>query len=318
MAPSPLTVIILNYGTPGLAIASAQSVLPEIEAMSGRLILVDNASPDTSAEKFKAWAASKPGAPMDVILSPVNGGFAAGNNLGIKAGEAEFYVLLNSDTLVEPGALAAMRGAMKADPKLGLAGPVIIDEDGAPAVSRFRKRTPFSEFVEATGLDFFYNRYRKHVVPIFEAEQQAPDWISFACVMIRKDVIDDIGRLDENYFMYFEDSAYGLKAAQKGWTCARIDGARVKHFEAKSSGVEDAAAGYKRLPRYYYAARSRYFIDHYGKGGLIAANLFWLAGRVVNYARLLTLKAPKKTAKGRALDIWTSPDFTPPDRVNKP
>jgi hypothetical protein len=300
MALSPLNVIILNYGTPDLAIASAESVQPQIEAIGGRLILVDNASPDNSAEKLSAWAASKPGAPLEIILSPVNGGFAAGNNLGIKAGEAAFYLLLNSDTLVEPGALAALLGAMKERPKLGLAGPLILDEAGAIAVSRFRKRTPFSEFVEATGLDIFYNRFREHVVPIFEDEADAPDWISFACVMIRKDVIEEVGLLDEGYFMYFEDSAYGLKAAHKGWRGARIDAARVRHFEAKSSGVEDAAAEHKRLPRYYYAARARYFIDHYGRAGFVAANLFWLAGRAVNYARILTLKAPKKTAKGRA------------------
>ncbi|WP_375201905.1 glycosyltransferase family 2 protein [Hyphococcus sp.] len=318
MARSPLNVIILNYGTPDLAIASAESVLPEIEAIGGRLILVDNASPDDSAEKLRAWVAARRQAPVELVLSPVNGGFAAGNNLGIKAGEADFYLLLNSDTLVEPGALSALLTAMKDRPKLGLAGPMILDENGAPAVSRFRKRTPFSEFVDATGLDFFYRRFREHVVPIFEDEADAPDWISFACVMIRKEVIDEVGLLDENYFMYFEDSAYGLKAAAKGWRGARIDEARVKHFEAKSSGVEDATAAYQRLPRYFYAARARYFIDHYGRGGLIAANLFWLLGRGVNYARLLTLKAPKKTAEGRAFDIWASPDFTPPNMVKKP
>ncbi len=318
MARSPLNVIILNYGTPDLAIASAQSVLPQIEAIGGRLILVDNASPDKSAELLGAWAAQRPTAPVEVIRSTVNGGFAAGNNLGIKAGEADFYLLLNSDTLVEPGALGALLTAMKERPKLGLAGPQILDESGAPAISRFRKRTPFSEFVEATGLDFFYHRYREHVVPIFEGEADAPDWISFACVMIRREVIEEVGLLDENYFMYFEDSAYGLNAAEHGWRNARIEEAAVKHFEAKSSGVEDAAAAHKPLPRYYYAARSRYFIEHYGRAGLIAANLFWLLGRAVNYARLLTLKPPKKTARGRALHIWASPDFTPPDMVKKP
>lgn len=318
MARSPLDVIILNYGTPDLAIASAQSVLPEIEKIGGRLILVDNASPDDSAAKLTAWRNEHPNAPVEVIVSPVNGGFAAGNNLGIRAGEADFYVLLNSDTLVEPGALSALLAAMKERPKLGLAGPLILDENGAPAVSRFRKRTPFSEFVEATGLDFFYSRFREHVVPIFEDEADAPDWISFACVMIRRQVIDDVGLLDENYFMYFEDSAYCLKAAEKGWRGARIDEARVRHFEAKSSGVEDAAATHRRLPRYYYAARARYFLDHFGRAGLLAANLFWLLGRAVNYARLLTFRAPKKTAKNRALDIWTGPDVTPPDMVNRP
>ena len=309
MDRKPLSVVILNYGTPDLAIASARSVLPEVAALGGGLVIVDNASPDASAERLTAWRETLPaGAPVKLVLSPVNGGFAAGNNLGIAASEAEFYFLLNSDTLAEPGALAALLAAMRADPKLGLAGPVILDEKGARAVSRFRRRTPLSEFVEATGLDFFYRRLRGHVVPIAEEEPCPPDWISFAAVMLRKETIDAVGRLDERYFMYFEDSAYSLKAAEAGWTMRRVENAVIRHFEAKSSGVEDDAAAHKRLPRYYYASRARYFIDHYGQGGLIAANLFWYLGRAVNYARVLALKPPKQAPAGRALDIWTRPD----------
>ena len=316
MSRVPVSVVILNFGTPGLAIASAESVLPEIEALGGALVLVDNASPDNSADRLSAWVAQQ-GAPdhIRLVLSPTNGGFAAGNNLGLKACAADFHVLLNSDTLVAKGALAAMLSAMKADPELGLAGPVILDEDGVRAVSRFRKRTPLSEFVDATGLDFFYRLLRAHVVPLSESEDEAhAEWISFACVMLRREMIDALGYLDERYFMYFEDSAYGLNAGAQGWKAARIEAASVTHFEAKSSGVEDAAAAYKRLPRYYYAARARYFIDHYGRAGLIAANLLWYLGRIVNYARLLALKAPKKTAAWRAADIWTGPTFNPDHR----
>jgi hypothetical protein len=308
-----LSVVILNYGTPAMAIASAESVLPEITSLSGGLVVVDNASPDDSAEHLTAWRKGLPAdAPVKLVLSPVNGGFAAGNNLGVAASDAGFYVLLNSDTLVEPGAMTALLAAMRADPKLGLAGPLILDEAGKPATSRFRKRTPFSEFVEATGLDFFYRRFRTHVVPVSPDEDESEaDWISFACVMLRKETIDEIGPLDERYFMYFEDSAYCLKAAAAGWKIARVEAAIVRHFEAKSSNIEDAAAAHRRLPRYYYASRARYFITHYGYGGFAAANLFWYLGRAVNYARLLAGKPPKKAPAWRALDIWTRPDFRP-------
>lgn len=309
MARSPLNIIILNYGTPDLAIASAESVLAEIEMVGGRLILVDNASPDESAQIFSDWKKKRPAAPVELIVSLENGGFAAGNNLGLKAGDADFYVLLNSDTLVAPGAMTALLGAMRADPGLGLAGPLILNEQGEPATSRFRKRTPFSEFVEATGLDFFYRRFSRHVVPIAEGEHTDPDWISFACVMLRKEMIEALGLLDERYFMYFEDSAYGLKAAAAGWKMRRIKSAVVRHFEAKSSQIEDAAQTHARLPRYFYAARARYFIDHYGWSGFIAANLLWYLGRLVNAARALALRPPKKAASHKAFDIWTGPTF---------
>lgn len=310
MARKPLSVIILNYGTPDLAIASAESVLPEIAALGGILVIVDNASPDSSAAKLTDWVASLGASDhIRLVLSPKNGGFAAGNNLGVKAADAEFYLLLNSDTLVASGALTSLLTAMRADERLGLAGPVILDGHGERAVSRFRKRTPLSEFVEASGLDFFYRMFRRHVVPLHESES-ADDmrWISFACIMLRKETIDDAGLLDERYFMYFEDSVYGLRAREKGWKIARIDSAEVTHFEAKSSGVEEAAAAHKRLPPFYYASRSRYFIEQFGIAGFITANLLWYCGRAVNYARVLALKAPKKTAAHRGADIWTGPE----------
>lgn len=311
MARSPLNVIILNYGTPDLTLASAESALPEIEALGGVLTLVDNASPDGSARRLADWCDQKAGKPVCLVMSPVNGGFAAGNNLGLREADADFYLLLNSDTLVEPGALRALLDAMRADAKLGLAGPVILDKSGQPATSRFRKRTPFSEFVEAAGLDFFYRRFRRHVVPIFEKETAPPDWISFACVMLRKEMIDEVGFLDENYFMYFEDSAYCLKAGAAGWKMRRVENAAIRHFEAQSSNVALGGEETRALPRYYYAARCRYFIDHYGAGGFIAANLYWYLGRLVNAARLFAFKTPKKTAAGRALHIWTRPARKP-------
>ncbi len=313
MARKPLSVIILNYGTPDLAIASAESALPEIEALGAVLLLVDNASLDNSASRFGEWRARQ-GDPdhIKLVVSSENGGFAAGNNLGIEAVEADYHLLLNSDTVVRPGAVSALLGAMRADDMLGLAGPVILDETGARAVSRFRTRTPFSEFVEASGLDFFYRRHRKHVVPLQEHESaDEMQWISFACVMLRREMIDAMGPLDERYFMYFEDSAYGLKARAAGWKIARIETARVTHLEAKSSGVEDDAAAHRRLPRYFYASRSRYFTDHFGARGWVAANLYWYLGRIVNYARLFALRMPKKTAAWRGADIWTRPSHRP-------
>ncbi|MEO1136091.1 MAG: glycosyltransferase family 2 protein [Pseudomonadota bacterium] len=311
MARSLLNVIILNYGTPDLTIASAESVISEVEALGGKLILVDNASPDDSVQRFIHWREARPGAPVELIVSIENCGFAAGNNLGLKAAEADFFVLLNSDTVVEPGAMTALLDAMRADPALGLAGPMILDEKGTPAASRFRKRTPLSEFVEATGLDFFYRRLARHVVPIMDDDEADFDWISFACIMLRSEMIAQVGFLDERYFMYFEDSAYSLKAVEAGWKIKRVERAVVRHFEAKSSQIDNAAKTNARLPRYFYAARARYFVDHYGWGGFIAANLLWYLGRAVNAARALALKPRKKTASHKALDIWIGPTFTP-------
>lgn len=310
----PVCVIILNYGTPDMTIASAQSVLPQIESLGGELVIVDNCSPDNSAAQLSQWAETLGSdQAVTLVLSPVNGGYAAGNNLGIEAGSAEFYVLLNSDTIVRPGAIAALLDAMQRDPNIGLAGPQMLDEQGQPAISRFRHPRPLSEFVEATGLDFFYRKFRHAVVPVMADEDDSEiEWLGFPCVMLRGAMVNALGKLDDRYFMYFEDTAYCRKAHKAGWTLKYCRDAAVEHFCGKSSNIEDHAAAHRRLPPYYYASRTRYFKSHYGTGGYIVANLLWYLGRMVNFGRALALKPPKKTCAWRAKDIWTSEDIPKP------
>lgn len=309
-----LSVIILNYATPRLTIDCAKSVLPEIESLEGELIIVDNASPDDSRRRIALWREGlAPSAPVRVVLSEKNGGFASGVNLGINAGEAEFYGLLNSDTLARPGAFAALLAAMRADSKLGILGPKITDADGAAQISRFRHPTPLGEFVEAAGTDIVYRLLRRHVVPIAPDEEAEAEWIGFPCVLLRKAMIDDIGLLDERYFMYFEDCDYCRRAGAKGWKIGQCLEAEVAHFHGASSRIATIMQSRKRLPAYYYASRARYFIAWRGRAGFIAANLLWLIGRAASFLRLLALKPPRRAPAMRAFDNWTGPDHPRPD-----
>jgi hypothetical protein len=301
-----LSVIVLNYGTPELAIAAARSALADLEAIEGGVVLVDNASPDDSVARLTAWRATlAETAPIRIVRSPGNLGYAGGNNVGIKTSAADFYVLLNSDTLVKKGTFGAMLAGMDADPKLGILGPKIVDETGREQVSRFRRHSPLGEFVEATGTDIFYRLFRSAVVPIFPGEAAAHDWIGFPCVMLRGRMVDDIGLLDEGYFLYFEDGDYCRRAAKAGWRIGHTAKGEVAHFIGGSSKIEEKRLAGKRLPAYYYASRTRYFRKWYGGAGYVAANLLWYLGRAASLLRILTLKAPTRTIEGRARDIWT-------------
>lgn len=304
-----LSVIILNYATPQLTIDCAESVLPELESLGAELVIVDNASPDDSRRRITLWRETL--APPDrvrVVLAEKNGGFASGVNLGIKACEAEFYGVLNSDTLVRPGAFAALIAAMRADAGIGILGPKITNADGAVQISRFRHPTPLGEFVEATGARLVYRLLRRHVVPIGPDEGAQAEWIGFPCVMLRREMIDDVGLLDEGYFMYFEDCDYCRRAAAKGWKIAQCLEAEVAHFHGASSQIATIMRSRKRLPAYYYASRARYFIAWYGRAGFIAANFLWQLGRAASYLRLLALKPPRRAPAMRAFDNWTGPD----------
>jgi GT2 family glycosyltransferase len=309
-----LCVIILNYATPDLTLDCANSALADIAGLDAELIVVDNASPDDSWSRISAWRDGLgASAPVRAIRSERNGGFASGNNIGIRACGADFYVLLNSDTVVRRGAVAALLAALEADPEIGVAGPRIVGPGGETQVSRFRYPSPLGEFVLGVAADPFYRMLRRRVVPIAPDEDAEHDWIGFPCVCLRKTMIDRIGLLDERYFMYFEDCDYCRRAKQDGWKIAYCPQAEVMHLHGQSSEVEDRAGSTKRLPRYFYASRARYFIAWYGRAGFIAANLLWQFGRALGLLRLAALRRPHAAPARRGCDNWTGPDYPQPD-----
>ena len=99
-------MVILNYRTPHLVLDLLDTLRPEIDPAQHRVVVVDNASGDDSVEVLQQALALRPEPWLQLQVSPVNGGFAAGNNLGIRAQPADHYLLINSDTLIRPGALS--------------------------------------------------------------------------------------------------------------------------------------------------------------------------------------------------------------------
>jgi hypothetical protein len=145
-----------------------------------------------------------------------------------------------------------------------------------------------------------------------------PDWTSFACVLIRAEVFDRIGLLDEGYFMYFEDVEFCYRARKAGWRVVHNPAARVVHLRGGSSPVKERTRLRRRLPRYFHESRTRFFYQLYGWPGLTAANLMWWAGRLVSKAQQIFMGRADKTAiEHQWLDIWINwlqplRPYTPP------
>ena len=119
-----LCIVIVNYRTPGLVLDALDSLEGQVEAGLDEIVVVDNASNDSSAERLeRAIAARGMSRYCRVLRAERNGGFAAGSNMGIRAADANFYLLLNSDTIVRKGAIQALLSQMQAHPGLGLVRP---------------------------------------------------------------------------------------------------------------------------------------------------------------------------------------------------
>jgi len=301
-----LAIVIVNYRTPNLTIDCLASLQTEVEVGQHCVVVVDNASGDDSVEQIQqAITANNWSEWVKVLPSPVNGGFSAGNNLGIKAITADAYLLLNSDTIVRPGAIASLIKAMETHPQAGLISPRLEWPDATPQISCFRYRSPVSELIASAATGPITQLLNSYDVPIPVSDEAIePEWTSFACVLIRREVIDQIGLMDEGYFMYFDDIDYCRMARNAGWKILHWPEARVVHLRGGSSPVKAAMAARKRPKAYLYASRTRYFTKFYGYTGLWIANLLWLAGRSISLVREWVGKKQPHTCESEASDIW--------------
>ena len=275
-----LSVVIINYKTPDLCIDCLQTLLPELKQIDAKVVIVDNASKDDSVKIIQSWIGQKHYNDLvSIITSKKNTGFSGGNNIGINAYHAEYYLLLNSDTLVRPNAIQILLDAIQHSPSAGVVGPRLEWPDTTPQESCFRFHTPVSELIKSAASGPITRLFKKFEVPIAVCNEPACyDWLSFACVLIRADTFKDIGLMDDGYFMYYEDVEFCYRAKQAGWKMLNIPDSHIVHLQGGSSSVVARTRIRKRLPRYYYESRSRFFYQAYGYSGLLLANLFWTVG----------------------------------------
>jgi GT2 family glycosyltransferase len=306
-----VAAVVLNYRTPDLSLACARSVGPQL-GPDDVLVLVDNQSGDGSAERLRAGLpALEALGPARVLLveSPVNGGFAAGNNLGIRAVDAGAYLLLNSDTVVRPGAVDRLLAALESDPRAGLVSPALVDPDGSPQVNCFRRHSPVSELLSAARTGPIDRLLERWVVPLHapgahDELRAGFEWTSFAAVLISRAVIHRVGLLDEGFFMYFEDVDYCLRVRAAGFELRHEPRAEVVHIHGASSQVEALAHARRRRPAYYYAARRRYFEKTFGKAGPALANALWTVGRGIAWLREVAGSKQPHACALELVDNW--------------
>jgi hypothetical protein len=270
--PIPLLVVIVNYRTPALTIDSLRSLVGEVQSLPGtRVVVTDNKSGDGSVEQIKnaieteGWGEWATLMPLDL-----NGGFAYGNNAAIRpalqsTNPPPYVLLLNPDTVVRPDALKTLVDFMNEHPDVGIAGSRLEDPDGTPQRSAFRFHTVFSELDFGLRLGVVSKLLSKWVVaPPPSDETHQTDWVAGASMIIRREVFDATGLMDEDYFMYYEEMDFCLQAKRAGWSCWYVPQSRVVHLVGQSSGVTDTKKPPKRLPQYLFDSRRRYFIKNYG------------------------------------------------------
>ena len=237
-----LSIVIVSFN----ARADLERCLESLHAAPPRaaheIVVVDNASSDGSAEAARRW----PG--VTVMANPFNTGFAAANNTGIRATAGEFVLLLNSDTIVPAGAIDRLLDALKERPAAAVIGPRLVDAEGRAELSFGRTLGPFNELRQKS------RARRPAVVDALTRQPHAPDWVSGACLLVRRADAEAVGLLDERYFMYIEDVDFGVAMRARGRQVLFTPDVEVVHLRGRSArtAADATERAYRRSQMAYY------------------------------------------------------------------
>ncbi len=284
-----LFVVIVNYRTAGLVIDCLKSLAqPGMLPEGARVVVVEAASGDGSAARFAAaieeyswqhW--------LDILPLQTNGGFSYGNNRGIeylteRYGRAKYIHLLNPDTVAKAGSITALLDFMENNERAGIAGSQLENPDGSDQCSAFRFPSPIAEFEAEIKFGLatrLLDRWR--ILPRLSNKSTPVDWVCGASLMVRTSLFDEIGHLDEGYFLYHEEVDFCLRAARAGWQCWYVPDSRVIHIAGQSTGVTVRDQRPGRRPTYWFDSRRRYFSKNYGSSYTVTADLCWMAGHLM-------------------------------------
>ena len=292
-----LLVVIVNFRVASLVVDCLRSIVPELPCVpKARVVVVENGSGDNSAAIINEAIASDGWSGWcRLIVSERNLGFTGGNNLPIveALGSTEpprYFLLLNPDTILRPGALAALVEFMDQHPWIGIAGSRLEDPDGTPQRSAFRFKTPLGEleaYARIGPLTRLLDRYV--VAPPIVDHPIKTDWVAGASMVVRREVFARVGPLDEGFFTYYDDIDFCLTAGRHGWQTWYVPRSRVVHLVGQSTGVNAIP---RRLPSYMLEARRRFFLKHYSCSYATVIDAFMLLGVAISRLRaLLTNKA---------------------------
>jgi GT2 family glycosyltransferase len=247
-----VAIVVVTFNSAKDIDACLASLTAAAAPVDFETVVVDNASSDGTAAAVRArW----PG--VRVLDAGGNLGFAGASNLGIRQTFGELVLLLNPDTIVRPGALGTLVAALDARPDAAVAGPRLVDAQDRPELSFGRMIGPFAELRQkllVTGND--------RGVPLLSAyverlTQQARDvdWVSGACLLVRRADADAVGLLDERYFMYAEDVDFCAAIRARGRRVIFVPGASVVHLRGRSVSSRPRATemAYRRSQIAFYA-----------------------------------------------------------------
>lgn len=286
-----LSIIVVSWNTRQLLAQCLTSIYANAPDCEFETWVVDNASSDDTAAMVRSQFPQ-----VNLLENRENLGFARANNQAIHESTGRYVLLLNSDTIVRPGALQTMHAFMLEHPEAGIVGAFILNADGTPQVCSGKFPTLISEAASSWGLDsrFPFGRRSAHSLNS-SAGWFETDWVLGAALMVRREVIDRIGGLDEQYFMYSEEVDLAYRAKKHGWRTYVLTTAQIIHLGQQSSRQVPAA-----MKAQLFRSKVLYFQKHHGR---FAASLLQLVFASSMLAKCWVYRGQRKSGLSQ---MWSS------------
>lgn len=263
-----LSVILVNYNDRIHLKECLSSLTDTVKDMPFEVIVIDNQSSDGTPEWICEHAPQ-----VRLTVNAENVGFARANNQGIQESRGEYILFLNTDTILKPQAVAFLLEELRSNRTIGAVGPALLCGEKTFQVSFGKKVSFFREVFQKMVLNHYYRFRLKR-----GAKKRQVGWLSAACLLTRKDILEAVGLFDEKFFLYFEDIDLCVRIGEKGYVLEYLPQARVYHLGGAST------EGLKFFTRYHYRKSQLYYYQkHNSKAALTLLRLYLR----VNFSLLL-------------------------------
>ena len=252
-----LSLIIVNYNAKEFLKNCLDSIFKYWPGNDLEIIVVDNNSADGSVNIIKSDFAGR----VKLIANKKNIGFGPANNQGAEIATGEFLFFLYSDTIIKNDIFTPLKNIFSFYSRLAVASPRLVLPNGAD------QSYAFGRFPSLIGLLWQRICRRKVNFPL-NGDLHFVDWVSGAAMVVRKNIFEQIGGFDKNFFMYFEDIDLCWRAKQLGWQIAVCPQISITHFVGQSAG------GFRKRKKHYYQSQDYFFKKHYGRAAVYALKIF--------------------------------------------
>lgn len=261
--PPLVSVVIVSYNTRELTLRCLRELKGHLaaEALSHEIWVVDNASKDNSAAAIESEFPD-----VKLIASEANLGFGPANNLAFERARGQFLLLLNTDAFLHEGALARLVEFL-CDPnneRAGAVGPQLRNADGTLQVSCWKFPSPARSWMESLGIARVLGAHPRWGDYYRWAHDQTRrvDFVIGACLLVRREVYQEVGGFDPEFFLYAEESDWQRRMHAAGWEVAFLPDARATHLGGASGAAEKA-----RVSALFWQGQERYILKHFGRAG---------------------------------------------------